>query len=207
MKSCGIAGAGLITLLLGTVTNLIGQSLGSETGVANADECRISDFAGRLRGAHPLGTGRRQITTCPNDGTTWDRTTRLNAEESRLWDRAVAALRERGSDECREAASTLTTLQRHGLISVWAAPDTADGMVYYGATYVAPDSTPIAVQFWAPAFRRDFIWIVSALAHEAFHVMRPTATEEATVEFGAACARVKAAGWQEGKTAGGTARR
>jgi hypothetical protein len=74
-------------------------------------------------------------------------------------------------------------------VSVWTAADTTAGLVYYGASYLAADSSPLAVQFWAPAFDRPVSWLAGAMAHEAFHLFEPEASEAEAVAFGSVCSR------------------
>ncbi len=150
--------------------------------------CGADLVAARLRVSHPLGAAAFGTPLCLSDDVVrWVPTRALTGEERARLGRALVTLRQAPDGACRLAASTLRALDRRDRVSVWQAVDTAGGMVYYGATYVAADSTPIAVQFWAPAFSRSSDWIVGAAAHEAFHALHPDASESDAIAFGERC--------------------
>lgn len=112
------------------------------------------------------------------------------AERQRLaWRRAVASLRESPDASCRLAARTLVWLERAGAVSVWAPPDTALGLVYFGATYFTSQAAPIALQLWSRTLERPVPWLAGALAHEAYHVLNAHASEAEATAFGETCAR------------------
>jgi hypothetical protein len=90
-------------------------------------------------------------------------------------------------DECRRAAAILQRLERTGAVSVWTEADTTGGMVFFGASYLDSEGSPIAVQFWAPTFQRSIAWVAGAIAHEGFHLLRPRATEDESLRFGLGC--------------------
>ena len=146
------------------------------------------DLGSRLREAHPLGATAVAAPSClAADEVRWVPTRAMSPEERARWSESVDRLARAPDVSCRQAASVLSGLERTGRISIWRAVDTAGGIVYFGATYVAPDSTPLAVQFWAPAFDRPLEWLVGAAAHEGFHVLHPEAAEAAAIAFGEGC--------------------
>jgi len=136
-----------------------------------------------------MGAASASGVFCPDQELPWVPTTPLSAEERRIWRRALNVLRGTPDEECRRAGALLRALERGGRVSVWTEPDTTGGLIYFGATYLAADLEPLAIQFWAAAFRRPFSWMIGAMAHEAFHALRPEGSEPEALEFGNGCAR------------------
>jgi len=89
---------------------------------------------------------------------------------------------------CRATGLAMRDLDRADRVRVWVEPDTAQGLVYYGATYVTPDAVPLAVHFWSAAFTRSAEWLVAAVAHEGYHAIKPGASEAEAVRVGRSCA-------------------
>jgi hypothetical protein len=112
----------------------------------------------------------------------------LSPGQRETWRFALGALGDSNRTVCRAAAAVLDRLERQGQVSVWVDVDTAGGMLYLGAAYLDHDDTPLAVQFWAPAFERSLEWFTAAAAHEAFHLLHPRASEADALAFGTECA-------------------
>ena len=151
--------------------------------------CDMVEMTIRLRLSHPLGATRSEERQCPAHAGNWVRTFRMGDREALAWRRALAGLRGSADAKCRLAARTLVWLERTGLVSVWAPPDTTAGMVYYGATYMTDAGSPLAIQFWYRSFERPVEWLAGALAHEAYHALYTDATESQAEAFGDGCAR------------------
>jgi len=186
-----VAALGILALL--APVRLNGQFVpavlrSTEIASARAD-CGTDAVASRLLGgAHPLGAAAVGAPRClADEAVRWVPTRSLTSEEESRLERALVKLAGASDGTCRAAGRALDERHRRGRVSVWRAVDTADGMVYFGATYLAPDATPIAVQFWAPAFSRSLDWFVGAAAHEGFHVLQPRADEAEAVAFGDRC--------------------
>ena len=163
--------------------------LASTEGSDRADRCDLVEMTVRLRLAHPLGAAKAVGPQCLGDEATWVPTAPMDAAHRAAWRRALAALRDSNDADCRLAASTLVWLEQVGAVSVWVPADTAAGLVFFGASYATASTSPLAVQFWAPAFDRPVDWLAGAMAHEAFHILHTGASEAEALAFGQACAR------------------
>jgi hypothetical protein len=113
---------------------------------------------------------------------------RMSPEERAAFLGAVHELVREQMGTCRAAGLALRDLEQADRVRVWAEPDTVQGMVYYGATYLTTDAVPLAVHFWSAAFSRSAEWLVAAVAHEGYHVIRPEASEAEAVRAGRSCA-------------------
>ena len=154
-----------------------------------ADRCDLVEMTIRLRLAHPLGAAKAAGPQCLGDEATWVPTAPMDAAHRTAWRRALATLGKSNDSSCRLAASTLVWLEQVGAVSVWAPADTAAGLVYFGASYATATTSPLAVQFWAPAFDRPVDWLAGAMAHEAYHILHAKASETEALAFGQACAQ------------------
>jgi len=154
-----------------------------------SDRCDLVEMTIRLRVAHPLGAATAGGPQCLGQEATWVPTSPMDAAHRAAWRRALSVLGETSDSACRLAASTLVWLEQVGAVSVWAQADTAAGLVYFGASYATASTSPLAVQFWAPAFERPVDWLAGAMAHEAFHILDAGASETEAQMFGQACAR------------------
>lgn len=151
-------------------------------------DCDLIDLTNRLRWAHPLGAVRESGQPCLARAAEWIPTKPMESTQRLAWRQAIRELAESADAVCRLAAETLVWLEQVGTISVWAKPDTALGMVYYGATYLTGESGPLAIQFWDRAFERSPEWLAGAMAHEAFHVLQTDVPESDAIAFGDRCA-------------------
>ncbi len=184
-----LAALGVLLLGLGAPDRTDGQVLAAVTRSSTPPATCLSEgLADRLRSAHPLGAAGIEGLQCLGESDGWVATSPMDRDQRRAWEAALGRLASHGMAECRRAAAVLAEADQAGLVSVWTPADTAGGMVFFGATYVTPSATTLAIQFWAPAFERSTRWLTGALAHEGFHAMRPDASESEAHDFGAACA-------------------
>ncbi len=165
------------------------QVLASTDAADSRNRCDLVEVTIRLRVAHPLGAAKSGGPQCLGAEATWVPTAPMDADHRIAWRRALTALGESTDPACRLAASTLVWLEQVGAVSVWTPADTAAGLVYFGASYATASTSPLAVQFWAPAFDRPVDWLAGAMAHEAFHILHAGASESDALVFGQACAR------------------
>ena len=154
-----------------------------------AESCDMVEVTIRLRGFHPLGAARSANRQCLAHTAQWVATEPMAEHERLAWRSAVAQLSGSPLPTCQLAARTLVWLEQTGTVSVWAPADTAAGNVYFGATYLTDGGSPLALQLWSRAFERGTEWLAAALAHEAFHVLRPKASELEALTFGERCGR------------------
>ncbi len=177
-----------------SIATLLGSPSASAQTLAVADfpsgrnDCDLIDLTNRLRWAHPLGAVRESRQPCLAQATAWVPTTPMESTQRLVWRQAIRELAESRDAVCRLAAKTLVWLEQVGTISVWTRPDTALGMVYYGATYLRHESAPLAIQLWDRAFERPPEWLAGAMAHEAFHVLQTDALESEAIASGDRCA-------------------
>lgn len=178
---------GILTLVAGLgfvpVTARAQMSLASIRPVAE-NGCDAPRIADRLRQEHPM---RAAVAGPCGTGTEWVAAHPLDREQRATWIRASRLLGDIDDQSCRAAGRMLDRIERSDLARVWQEPDTTGGMIYFGATYLAADETPLGIHLWTRAFDRPFGWLVGALAHEAFHVMAPHAREEEAIAFGIKC--------------------
>jgi len=169
---------------------VLGRSSGQDLASRATEEpCDLVEVGIRLRIAHPLGAARSEAGQCPVVAARWVETEPLRDRQRTAWRRAVASLRASPDASCRLAARTLVWLERAGAVSVWTPPDTAQGMIFFGATYFTSQAAPIALQLWSRALERPVDWLAGALAHEAYHVLDAHASEAEATAFGETCAR------------------
>lgn len=181
--------AAVAALALGTIrpAEAAGQFVPA-VAVSGESACALTAVARRLATAHPLGGAAEDRPLGVDSRSSWVPTAPLNATRRRVWRRALRHLSEAGG-ACRIAAETLDRLEAAGRVSVWHAADTVGGLVFFGATYLASDATPISVQFWSRTFEQPLWSVTRAMAHEGFHVLEPAGAEEEAGRFGDRCAQ------------------
>ncbi|MGE0556016.1 MAG: hypothetical protein AB7R55_21515 [Gemmatimonadales bacterium] len=185
-----------VLLVLAPVGGVSAQVLPVDLALGSPGKCDADALEARLLSAHPLGAAASPGAVCPtSDRFAWVPSSRMSPEERGAFRRAVDELVGDRMGVCRATGLAMRNLDRADRVRVWVEPDTAQGFVYYGATYVTPDAVPLAVHFWSAAFTRSAEWLVAAVAHEGYHAIRPEASEAEAVQMGRSCAIRGAALW------------
>jgi len=191
-------------LALTPVTRGAGQVVPVDLSLDPLGNCDSDALAARLLSAHPLGAAASPGAVCGTaDRFAWVPSVRMSPQERGVFRGAVAELVRERIGVCRATGLAMRDLDRADRVRVWVEPDTAQGLVFYGATYVTPDAVPLAVHFWSAAFTRSAEWLVAAVAHEGYHAIRPEATEADAVRVGRSCVMRTSDPWAATGVSGG----